>query len=132
MRWRRALFGPCPIEGEGVSSRESCATGRPSDGSRKPLPGRRGSGFRAEVRSPFEPGGQLEFSTLAADSGGQVLANLGHVIPPLIEAALEGIELLEAGIDPVNAIESSPLQLNADRYARMARYFESIGPVGLG
>ena len=63
---------PCPIEGEGVSSREFLVRygsplgwveeTSPKGTPRFRLPGR--------VRSPFEPGGQLEFSTLAADSGG--------------------------------------------------------------
>ena len=124
---------PCPIEGQGVSSRQFLAHyGSPLGWAEEVSP--KGTPrFRLPGRGTlsFEPGGQLEFSTLAAESGNQVLANLRDVIPPLISAARsEGIELLEAGIDPVNSIESSPLQLDADRYARMARYFESIGPAG--
>jgi glutamate--cysteine ligase len=60
-----------------------------------------------------------------------LLTNLGEVIPPLVAAAhAEGIELLEAGIDPFNSIEASPLRLGAERYSRMARYFATIGPAG--
>lgn len=79
----------------------------------------------------FEPGGQLEFSTVPATSATAVLTNLRDVVPALVSAAASaGIELLEVGIDPVNAIESAPMQLAADRYTRMARYFGSIGPAG--
>jgi glutamate--cysteine ligase len=34
------------------------------------------------------------------------------------------------GVDPFNAASAAPLQLTADRYARMARYFAAIGPDG--
>ena len=42
-----------------------------------------------------------------------------------------GIQLLARGVDPYNDIEDVPLQLNRDRYARMTRYFDSIGPSGV-
>jgi glutamate--cysteine ligase len=45
--------------------------------------------------------------------------------------ATEGIELLARGVDPYNDIEAVPLQLHRDRYERMTRYFESIGPSGV-
>jgi len=43
----------------------------------------------------------------------------------------EGIELLARGVDPYNDIDAVPLQLHRDRYERMTRYFESIGPSGV-
>ncbi len=79
----------------------------------------------------FEPGGQLEFSSEPALSATGALSTLRAVVPPLIAAAgAAGIQLLEAGIDPVNGIEDAPLQLKANRYARMAEYFAGIGPAG--
>jgi dimethylhistidine N-methyltransferase/glutamate--cysteine ligase len=124
---------PCMIEGEGTSSlrflrdygtrlgwvEEVSPKGTP----RFQLPG--------QGTLSFEPGGQLEFSTIPSTSASKLLANLQGVVPPLISAAGSvGIELLEVGIDPVNPIESAPMQLVADRYTRMARYFASIGPAG--
>ena len=122
---------PCPIEGEGSLRflrkygsplgwiEETSPKGTP----RFQLPGR--------GTLSFEPGGQLEFSTVPAQSGNVVLANLRAVIPALISAAAsEGIELLEAGIDPFNSIEFTPLMLKADRYRRMAEYLAAIGPCG--
>ena len=43
----------------------------------------------------------------------------------------EAIELLARGVDPYNDIKDVPLQLGRDRYARMTRYFDSIGPSGV-
>jgi glutamate--cysteine ligase len=42
-----------------------------------------------------------------------------------------GIELLARGVDPFNAIDSVPLQLQRERYTGMTRYFDSIGPSGV-
>ena len=79
----------------------------------------------------FEPGGQLEFSSLPGKTISQVLGNLRDVIPSLRRAASDaGILLLEVGIDPQNPIAAAPLQLFADRYVKMARYFDTIGPAG--
>jgi glutamate--cysteine ligase len=41
------------------------------------------------------------------------------------------IELLAFGVDPYNDIDAVPLQLHRDRYSRMTRYFDSIGPSGV-
>ena len=38
--------------------------------------------------------------------------------------------LLALGVDPLNGADAAPLQLTADRYAKMARYFATIGPDG--
>lgn len=78
----------------------------------------------------FEPGGQLELSTVPG-SPSAVIDLLERVIPALREAGeAAGLRLLECGIDPEHSIESAPLQLTADRYVRMARYFAAIGPAG--
>jgi dimethylhistidine N-methyltransferase/glutamate--cysteine ligase len=125
---------PCPIEGPtGVHSRGFLrAYGSRHDWQEEVSP--KGTPrFRIPGRGTisFEPGGQIEFSTVAAGTASEVIANLRTVVPPLIAAAADsGIDLLQVGIDPVNGIDRSPLQLRADRYVRMARYFDSIGPAG--
>jgi dimethylhistidine N-methyltransferase/glutamate--cysteine ligase len=124
---------PCPIEGAGLSSLRFLRDyGRPlgwlEEVSPKGTPRFRLPG---QGTLSFEPGGQLEFSTVPAEGAAGLLANLDHVVPPLISAAgAAGIELLETGIDPFNSIAAAPLQLTTDRYARMARYFDTIGPSG--
>ena len=124
---------PCSIEGAGTSSlrflREfGNGLGWVEEVSPKGTPRFRLPG---QGTLTFEPGGQFEFSTLPRAGATELLANLRTVVPSLISAAgSAGIELLERGIDPVNSIESAPLQLEADRYVRMARYFASIGPAG--
>jgi dimethylhistidine N-methyltransferase/glutamate--cysteine ligase len=124
---------PCPIESEGVSSlRFLRGYGRPL-GWVEELSPKGTPRFRLPGRGTltFEPGGQLEFSTIPAETASALLANLGAVVPALVAAAgAEGITLLETGIDPYNPIASAPLQLTADRYSRMARYFAAIGPFG--
>lgn len=124
---------PCAIEGEGLSTLRflrgyGSALGWAEELSPKGTPRFRLPG---QGTLTFEPGGQLEFSTIPAESASEVLATLGAVVPGLVSAAgSEGITLLETGIDPFNSIESAPLQLRADRYTRMARYFDAIGPFG--
>lgn len=82
-------------------------------------------------RISFEPGGQLEYASTPADSGSALLAELESVVSILAAGAREaGITLLDCGIDPLNSIDSVPLQLNADRYTRMDAYFAAIGPAG--
>jgi glutamate--cysteine ligase len=59
------------------------------------------------------------------------LAELSLVESRLRESAdARGIELLAVGVDPFNSPEAAPLQLTADRYSRMARYFAGIGADG--
>ena len=82
-------------------------------------------------RITFEPGGQIEFSAAPAWSLTSLLASLGTVVSGLRTAlANAGIDTLTVGLDPVNRIDDAPLQLSADRYARMDRHFASIGPEG--
>lgn len=79
----------------------------------------------------FEPGGQLEYSSLPSRSASSLLGRLRAAIVPLRAAAAgEGIELRAVGIDPVNPVERVPLQLCCDRYRRMADHFARIGPAG--
>ncbi len=79
----------------------------------------------------FEPGGQLEFSSVTMDSASAVLEVLRTVVLPLrASAASAGLQLLSIGMDPVNKLDAAPLQLHADRYEKMDRYFATIGPAG--
>jgi glutamate--cysteine ligase len=79
----------------------------------------------------FEPGGQLEYSTPPCRSPSALLALLRAVVLPLrAAAATEGITLLAAGIDPLNAIEGAPLLLRTKRYQCMADYLARRSPAG--
>lgn len=80
----------------------------------------------------FEPGGQIEISSAphATASGGvRAVQSLVALIRAAMQAA--GIELIACGVDPRNGIEAVPLQLLRDRYARMTRFFDAIGPSGV-
>jgi glutamate--cysteine ligase len=80
----------------------------------------------------FEPGGQIELSSTACDSPATLLRQLHQVVLPLRARLLsEGVELLSVGIDPYNEAAEIPLQLPVDRYERMTRHFERIGPFGI-
>ena len=79
----------------------------------------------------FEPGGQLEYSSSPCESASELLSLLRSVVMPLRAAAAnEGIELVAAGIDPINSIDGAPLLLRPKRYQRMAEYLEQLGPSG--
>lgn len=80
----------------------------------------------------FEPGGQLEVSTVPCASVSALTALLRDIVSPLRQALLdEGVRLESIGVDPYNDARDIPLQLSVDRYERMTRYFESIGPYGI-
>jgi glutamate--cysteine ligase len=84
------------------------------------------------ARISFEPGGQIEISSAphaAASSVVRAIQRVVQTLRPPMKAA--GIELLAAGVDPCNDIDAVPLQLLRDRYVRMTRYFDSIGPSGV-
>ncbi|MEP6492925.1 MAG: glutamate-cysteine ligase family protein [bacterium] len=80
----------------------------------------------------FEPGGQLEISTLPCDSASALIARLNDIVLPLRSALNEqGVRLESIGIDPHNDARAIPLQLPVDRYETMTRYFDAIGPFGV-
>ena len=84
------------------------------------------------TRISFEPGGQIEISSTPHATASSVIDSTRALITVLkAEMATEGIELLARGVDPYNDIDAVPLQLHRDRYERMTRYFESIGPSGV-
>ena len=79
----------------------------------------------------FEPGGQLELSTVPFDSPSKLLATGTRVIETLKSSANDiGIELLEVGLDPINSVSSVPMRFDARRYSRMAAHFERLGMAG--
>ena len=79
----------------------------------------------------FEPGGQLEISTVPCATPSALLRLLRRIVQPLrAELCREGISAVTLGIDPFNDAADVPLQLRVDRYERMTRYFDSIGPFG--
>ncbi|HTE45692.1 MAG TPA: glutamate-cysteine ligase family protein, partial [Gemmatimonadaceae bacterium] len=80
----------------------------------------------------FEPGGQLEISTLPCVNASALIACLNDVVLPLRSALNEqGIRLESIGIDPRNDAVHIPLQLPVERYETMTRYFDAIGPFGV-
>jgi glutamate--cysteine ligase len=80
----------------------------------------------------FEPGGQIELSSAACGSASALVRAIHGVVLPLRKHLLvEGIELMSIGIDPFNDARDIPLQLPVDRYERMTRHLEAIGPFGI-
>lgn len=79
----------------------------------------------------YEPGGQVELSAAASRSVDALVHALRATVLPLRRAAREeGIDLLSAGIDPVNTPDDIPLQLPGARYVRLTRFLESTGTGG--
>src|SRR5439155_15450592 len=80
----------------------------------------------------FEPGAQVEISTVACNHPSSLLDVIEGIVPPLRDAlARRGVDLVSKGIDPLTEIEAMPLQLHVERYERMTRYFDAIGPFGI-
>jgi len=80
----------------------------------------------------FEPGGQLEISTVPCDGASALIALLNDLVPALRSAMAEqGVRLESIGIDPRNLARQIPLQLPVERYETMTRYFDGIGPFGI-
>jgi glutamate--cysteine ligase len=79
----------------------------------------------------FEPGGQLELSTIPFRSPSELLATGTRIIEILTSSANDlGIDLLEIGLDPVNQVSSVPMRFDARRYSRMAAHFERLSTAG--
>lgn len=124
----------CPLDGDGPSTlaflrRYATARGWIED--RSPMGAPR---FRLPDggQLTFEPGGQVEYSSRAFSSATRLLDTLCSTITPLRAAALDaGMEWWSVGIDPVNPVERTPLQIHSDRYLRMTEYFARRGPAGL-
>lgn len=80
----------------------------------------------------FEPGGQIEISSVACETPAGLVRLLHDIVRPLRAELLDdGITLESVGIDPFNGAPDVPLQLHSERYERMTSYFEHIGPFGI-
>lgn len=80
----------------------------------------------------FEPGGQIEISSVPHASPTSLVHSLHEIVRPLRAALLDdGIALESVGIDPFNDAPDIPLQLHSERYERMTEYFDRIGPFGI-
>ena len=80
----------------------------------------------------FEPGGQIEISSAPHANASSVIEAMQALVATIRQAMMAAdIELLAFGVDPYNSIEAVPLQLHRDRYSRMTRYFDCIGPSGV-
>lgn len=83
-------------------------------------------------RISFEPGGQIEISTAPKATASDVITASQGIVARLRDAmSEEDIDLVARGVDPYNDIDSVPLQLRRERYTRMTRYFDAIGPSGV-
>jgi glutamate--cysteine ligase len=79
----------------------------------------------------FEPGGQIEVATRPFAHVNDLVMELKAVVPPLVAAAREaGAGLIGAGIDPWTPLTGARLQLEGERYRRMASYLSAIGDAG--
>jgi glutamate--cysteine ligase len=84
------------------------------------------------TRISFEPGGQIEISSAPHATASDAIRETQSLVAIIREAMqLAGIELIACGVDPRNGIAAVPLQLHRDRYARMTRFFDAIGPSGV-
>jgi len=81
-------------------------------------------------RITFEPGGQIEISAAPNASLSVLVGRLQDTIAAIADAAPPGVELLSCGIDPRTPIDRVAPQLDAERYRRMLRHFDTIGPSG--
>jgi glutamate--cysteine ligase len=81
-------------------------------------------------RITFEPGGQIEISSAPNASLSALVARLQDTIATIAHATPPGIELLSVGVDPRTPIDEVVPQLDAERYRRMLRHFDRIGPSG--
>jgi glutamate--cysteine ligase len=81
-------------------------------------------------RITFEPGGQIEISSAPNASLSALVVGLRAIVSAIEDAAPAGVALLSRGIDPCTRVEDVIPQLDAERYRRMLRHFERIGPSG--
>jgi glutamate--cysteine ligase len=81
-------------------------------------------------RITFEPGGQIEISSAPNASLSALARRIREIVARIEHAAAPDVELLAHGIDPETPVERVAPQLDADRYRRMLRHFDRIGPSG--
>ena len=79
----------------------------------------------------FEPGGQIEFSTIPYPCLSDAVRRVKHIQMELDIGLKEfGVNLLQLGINPWYSVEDIGLQMTKDRYRAMNQYFSQIGPLG--
>jgi len=79
----------------------------------------------------FEPGGQLEFSSIPYPCLTDAVRRMRQVQGILDERlAQDGIELVQLGINPWHTVEQINLQMRKPRYRAMNEFFSKIGPAG--
>jgi len=81
-------------------------------------------------RITFEPGGQIEISSAPNASLSDLVRQLRETVDRISAAASPDIELLACGVDPLTPVDEVAPQLHAERYRRMLRHFDRIGPSG--
>ena len=81
-------------------------------------------------RITFEPGGQIEISSAPNVSLSALVDRLRSTVARIADAAPAAVELLARGIDPRTPVDAVTPQLDAERYRRMLRHFDRIGPSG--
>jgi len=81
-------------------------------------------------RITFEPGGQIEVSAAPNASLSVLVGRLQETVATIACAAPPEVTLLSCGIDPRTPIDEVAPQLDAERYQRMLRHFDRIGPYG--
>jgi len=80
----------------------------------------------------FEPGAQLEIASPVYDAPDLLGTFLTSTAGVLRDAAnQDGVTLLATGVDPGGRVQDIPPQLGAERYVRMAAYFDRLGPAGI-
>lgn len=79
----------------------------------------------------FEPGGQLEYASPPQRAIPGLMATTRSVLEPLVAAAAdEGIRMVTRGVDPETPLAEASLQLENERYRRMAAHFDRYGEGG--
>lgn len=79
----------------------------------------------------FEPGGQVELSSAPMASVTDLVDELDGIVLPLVrEARDRGIRMICRGMDPVTPVSTARVELEVERYRRMARHYERYGAWG--
>jgi glutamate--cysteine ligase len=80
----------------------------------------------------FEPGGQIEISSVPCADVTSLVAKIDDVVNALRSPLADsGIVLRSLGIDPFNDARDIPLQLDVARYQKMTAYMESVSEFGI-
>ncbi len=79
----------------------------------------------------FEPGGQIEFSSVPYPCLEQACERMRHVFVELDEGLEQhGLKRVELGINPFASVDEIGLQMTKPRYRAMDKHFSSYWPEG--